>query len=60
MTKKNSIGVARKGIVVKDQGYVPYSDGKKEKTPSVEKASMVSGKNRGMGDALRGGTFKIC
>jgi len=46
--------------VVKDQGYVPYNDGKNEMTPSVEKASMVSGKNRGMGDAIRGGTFKIC
>ena len=60
MEKKSSVGVARKGIVVKDQGYVPYNDGKNEKTPSVEKASMVSGNNRGMGDAIRGGTFKIC
>ena len=60
MEKKSSVGVARKGIVVKDQGYVPYNDGKNEMTPSVEKASMVSGKNRGMGDAIRGGTFKIC
>ena len=58
--KKSSVGVARKGIVVKDQGYVPYSDGKVEKTPDVAKASVVAGKNRGMGDALRGGTFKIC
>ena len=58
--KKNSFGVARKGIVVKDQGFVPYSDASVEKTPNVAKASMVSGKNRGMGEALRGGTFKIC
>ena len=36
MEKKSSVGVARKGIVVKDQGYVPYNDNKKEKTPSVE------------------------
>jgi|TARA_R110002020_G_scaffold124178_5_gene281063 hypothetical protein len=58
--KKSSVGVIRKGAVIKDQGYVPYSDGKVEKTPDVAKASVVSGKNRGMGDALRGGTFKVC
>ena len=56
MGSNKSIGVTRKGIVVKDQGYVPYNDGKVEKTPNVSKASMVSG----MGDAIRGGTFKIC
>jgi|TARA_B110000495_G_C22436987_1_gene274602 hypothetical protein len=60
MGSNKSIGVTRKGIVVKDQGYVPYNDGKVEKTPNVSKASMVSGKNRGMGEAIRGGTFKIC
>tara|TARA_R100000541_G_scaffold26682_1_gene36044 strand:+ start:278 stop:463 length:186 start_codon:yes stop_codon:yes gene_type:complete len=57
---KESSNVTKKGIVVKDQGYVPYNDAKDEKTPSVSKASMVSGKNRGMGEAVRGGTFKIC
>ena len=30
--KKGSVGVVRKGIVVKDQGYVPYNDGEVEKT----------------------------
>ena len=58
--KKGSVGVVRKGIVVKDQGYVPYNDGEVEKTPDVAKASVVTGKTRGMGEALRGGTFKIC
>ena len=58
--KKGSVGVVRKGIVVKDQGYVPYNDGEVEKTPDGAKASVVTGKNRGMGEALRGGTFKIC
>jgi hypothetical protein len=58
--KKGSVGVARKGIVVKDQGFVPYSDAKSETTPNVSKATSVSGKNRGMGAALRGGSFKIC
>ena len=58
--KKSSVGVARKSIVIKDQGYVPYGDAEVEKTPDVAKASVVTGKNRGMGEALRGGTFKIC
>ena len=31
-----------------------------EATPDVSKATSVSGKNRGMGAALRGGSFKIC
>jgi hypothetical protein len=58
--KGNSVGVTRKGMVIKDQGFVPYSEVKKEDTPDVAKATSISGKNRGMGEALRGGTFKIC
>ena len=58
--KKKSTGVTRKGIVVKGQGYVPYNNGMVEKTPNVSKASVVSGKNQGMGAALRGGTFTVC
>jgi|TARA_R110002020_G_scaffold242_3_gene1346 hypothetical protein len=58
--KNSSVGVTRKGILVKDQGFVPYGDAKEEPTPDVAKASSTSGKNRGMGEALRGGTFKIC
>jgi len=58
--KKSSVGVARKGIVVKDQGFVPYNDAKSETTPNVSKATSVSGENRGMGAALRGGSFKVC
>jgi len=58
--KKGSVGVIRKGLLIKDQGYVPYNDGKVEKTPDVSKASVEVGKNRGMGEAVRGGTFKIC
>tara|TARA_R110000744_G_scaffold104454_2_gene200024 strand:+ start:285 stop:473 length:189 start_codon:yes stop_codon:yes gene_type:complete len=58
--KSKAVGVIRKGMVVKDQGFVPYGDAKKETTPDVAKASSTSGKNRGMGEALRGGTFKIC
>jgi|TARA_R110002020_G_scaffold2227_1_gene10351 hypothetical protein len=56
---KESSNATKKGIVVEDQGYVPYNDAKDEKTPNVAKASVVSGKNRGMGEAIRGGTFKI-
>tara|TARA_R110000787_G_scaffold202970_1_gene313532 strand:- start:68 stop:247 length:180 start_codon:yes stop_codon:yes gene_type:complete len=59
MAKKDSKKV-KSGIEIKDQGYVPYNDAKDEKTPNVEKASMVSGENRGMGEAIRGGNFKIC
>ncbi len=57
---KSSKESTKKGIEIKDQGYVPYNDGEEEKTPNVEKATMVSGKNRGMGEAIRGGEFKIC
>jgi hypothetical protein len=56
----DSVGTVRKGIVVKDQGYVPYNAPEVEKTPSTEKGTVVSGKNRGMGAALRGGTFSVC
>ena len=59
-TKSKSVGVVRKGIVVKDQGFVPYNNAKKETTPDVAKATSTTGTNRGMGEALRGGTFKIC
>jgi hypothetical protein len=55
-----SVGVTRKGIVIKDQGFVPYNDAKEESTPDVAEASSVTGKSRGMGEAVRGGTFKIC
>jgi hypothetical protein len=58
--KSGSVGVIRKGMLVKDQGFVPYGDAKEEATPDVAKASSTSGKNRGMGEALRGGSFKIC
>jgi len=50
----------KKGIEIKDQGYVPYNNGVEEKTPNVSKGTMVSGENRGMGEAIRGGSFKVC
>jgi len=58
--KGSSVGVTRKGIVVKDQGFVPYNNAKEEATPDVAKSSSTMCKNRGMGEALRGGSFKIC
>jgi hypothetical protein len=56
----DSVGTVSKGIVVKDQGYVPYNAPEVEKTPSTEKGTVVSGNNRGMGAALRGCTFSVC
>jgi|TARA_R110000744_G_scaffold111729_1_gene209924 hypothetical protein len=53
-------GRVRKGIEVKNQGFVSYNAPKEEKTPNVSKATKISGKNRGMGEAIRGGKFKIC
>tara|TARA_R110000765_G_scaffold90032_1_gene171586 strand:- start:1240 stop:1428 length:189 start_codon:yes stop_codon:yes gene_type:complete len=58
--KNGSVGVIRKGMLIKDQGFVPYGDAMEETTPDVAEASSTSGKNRGMGEALRGGSFKIC
>jgi len=59
-SKKGSPGVIRKGQVIKDQGFVSYNPPKEEATPNVSKASVSSGTSRGMGDAQRGGQFKIC
>jgi len=58
--KGASVGITRKGIVIKGQGFVPYSDRKEESTPDSSKATSTTGKKRGMGEALRGGSFKIC
>ena len=55
-----SVGVIRKGSVIKDQGFVPYNAPKEEPTPEVSNGTTTSGKSRGMGEAERGGTFKIC
>ena len=60
MAKKTKTdGGVREGIVVDDQGYVPYNDAAEEVTPNVSKGSTTKGKNRGMGAALRGGDFTI-
>ena len=56
----DSVGVIRKGSVIKDQGFVPYNAPEEEPTPEVSKGTTISGKSRGMGEAERGGTFKIC
>jgi|TARA_R100001530_G_scaffold69029_4_gene49015 hypothetical protein len=62
MTEKGngSVGVIRKGSVIKDQGFVPYNAPKDEPAPDTSKGAATSGKSRGMGDAERGGSFKIC
>ena len=54
-----SVGVIRKGSVIKDQGFVPYNAPKEESTPEVSTGKTTSGKSRGMGEAERGGAFKI-
>jgi len=62
MSEKNtgSVGVVRKGSVIKDQGFVPYNGPEKETTPNISKGSVVTGKSSGMGEALRGGKFRSC
>jgi hypothetical protein len=57
MAKKSSVGVVRKGEVIKDQGFVPYNPPKTVNTPSVAKGTIVRGKKKGMGAALRGGNY---
>jgi|TARA_Y100000310_G_scaffold223738_1_gene225618 hypothetical protein len=59
-SEKGSPGVIRKGEVIKGQGFVPYNPPQEEATPNVSKGTVTSGTSRGMGDAERGGKFKIC
>ena len=54
------VGKVRKGIEVKDQGFVPYNAPKEETTPNISKAKKTSGVNKGMGAALRGGKYANC
>jgi hypothetical protein len=46
--------------VIQGQGSIPYAKTVEEKTPNIGKATVVKGKKRGMGAALRGGSFKNC
>jgi len=57
--KNGSNGVTRKGMVIKDQGFVPYKAPESVSTPSGKGGEVTSGDARGMGEALRGGSFKI-
>ena len=45
--------------VFKDQGSIPYPNPKTIKTPKADKATITKGMARGMGAALRGGSFRI-
>ena len=45
--------------VFKDQGSIPYPNPKPIKTPKADKATITKGTARGMGAALRGGSFRI-
>tara|TARA_R100001086_G_scaffold187216_1_gene105330 strand:+ start:672 stop:875 length:204 start_codon:yes stop_codon:yes gene_type:complete len=42
---------------IKDQGRIPYKQMEDVATPSTAKASVTTGKKRGMGAALRGSRF---
>ena len=52
-------GPIAKGLVIKDQGTVPYNGPKEVSTPDASKASVQKGSisKGGMGAMLRGGTF---
>ena len=45
--------------VFKDQGSIPYPNPQTIKTPKADKATITKGTARGMGAALRGGSFRI-
>lgn len=44
---------------IQGQGSIPYAKATMEKTPDTSTAKITTGKKRGMGAALRGGSFKI-
>jgi|TARA_R110000744_G_scaffold477_3_gene1833 hypothetical protein len=48
---------AKKGEVIKDQGFVPYAKTKKVATSKGPKPGAGKGKSRGGGAALRGIKF---
>jgi len=58
-TKKNqpSVGSIAKGEVIKDQGTVPYNGPKNVATPNTLTGIVTKGTNKGMGAALRGGSY---
>jgi hypothetical protein len=58
--KGDSVGVIRKGQVIKGQGFVPYNGPKEVSTPDVSKGDMRYVKKRGMGAALRDDYFYDC
>jgi hypothetical protein len=61
--KGKSKETIRKGMVVKDQGFVPYNGSEEISSKSGDggyAGGMASGTSRGMGGAIRGGSFKIC
>jgi|TARA_R100001086_G_scaffold52282_1_gene23336 hypothetical protein len=58
-TKRNqpSVGPIAKGEVIKDQGTVSYNGPKNVATPNTLTGIVTKGTNKGMGEALRGGSF---
>ena len=53
-------GNVAKGIVIKEQGTVPYNGPKSVSTPVASKAMSKKGVKRGMGAASRDKTFTYC
>jgi hypothetical protein len=45
---------------IKNQGSIPYAKITTEATPNTATGKMISGEKRGMGAAMRGGSFKSC
>lgn len=45
---------------IKDQGRMPYSQAVVSEGPNTMDGIVTKGKSRGMGGALRGGSFTIC
>tara|TARA_R100001377_G_scaffold70214_2_gene45626 strand:- start:24 stop:221 length:198 start_codon:yes stop_codon:yes gene_type:complete len=53
----------RKGMVIDGQGFVPYNGSEEISSVSGEggyAGGMESGTAKGMGEAIRGGSFKVC
>jgi|TARA_R110000744_G_scaffold36954_1_gene84998 hypothetical protein len=55
-----SIGKVAKGLVIEGQGTVPYNGPKSVDTPSTSTVMVSKGKKKGMGAAIRDGSYTYC
>ena len=61
--KGKSKETVSKGMETDGQGFVPYNGSEEISSESGDggyAGGMVSGTSRGMGEAIRGGSFKVC